>query len=86
MQSKIDKSSNFDPTKDTRTQKQKKAYKDMQDARRKARQEMKDYDKIKGVLGNDAPKTLGAYRRMKREKSKGYLKLQQRMRDLNKNA
>lgn len=86
VQSKIDKSSNFDPTKDTRTQKQKKAYKDMQDARRKARQEMKDYDKIKGVLGDDAPKTLGAYRRMKREKSKGYLKLQQRMRDLNKNA
>lgn len=86
IQKKIDDSKDFDPTKDTRTQKQKKAYKDMQDARRKARQEMKDYDKIKGVLGNDAPKTLGAYRRMKREKSKGYLKLQQRMRDLNKNA
>lgn len=86
IQKKIDDSKDFDPTKDTRTQKQKKAYKDMQDARRKARQEMKDYDKIKGVLGDDAPKTLGAYRRMKREKSKGYLNLQQRMRDLNKNA
>lgn len=86
VQSKIDKSSNFDPTKDTRTEKQKKAYKDMQDARRKARQEMKDYDKIKGVLGDDAPKTLGAYRRMKREKSKGYLKLQSKMRALNKKA
>lgn len=86
IQNKIEDSKDFDPTKDTRTQKQKKAYKDMQDARRKARQEMKDYDKIKGVLGDDAPKTLGAYRRMKREKSKGYLKLQQRMRDLNKNA
>lgn len=86
IQKKIEDSKDFDPTKDTRTEKQKKAYKDMQDARRKARQEMKDYDKIKGVLGDDAPKTLGAYRRMKREKSKGYLKLQQRMRDLNKNA
>lgn len=86
INTKIEESKQFDPTKDTRTQKQKKAYKNMQDARRKARQEMKDYDKIKGVLGDDAPKTLGAYRRMKREKSKGYLELQQRMRDLNKNA
>lgn len=86
IQKKIEDSKDFDPTKDTRTQKQKKAYKDMQDARRKARQEMKDYDKIKGVLGDDAPKTLGAYRRMKREKSKGYLKLQSKMRALNKKA
>lgn len=86
IQKKIEDSKDFDPTKDTRTEKQKKAYKDMQDARRKARQEMKDYDKIKGVLGDDAPKTLGAYRRMKHEKSKGYLKLQSKMRALNKKA
>lgn len=84
IQNKIDDSKNFDPKKDDRTEEQKKAYKDMQDARRKARQEMKDYDKIKSVLGNDAPKTLGAYRRMKREKSKGYIKLQSKMRELNK--
>lgn len=84
IQNKINNSKNFDPKKDDRTEEQKKAYKDMQDARRKARQEMKDYDKIKSVLGNDAPKTLGAYRRMKREKSKGYIKLQSKMRELNK--
>lgn len=84
IQNKINDSKNFDPKKDDRTEGQKKAYKDMQDARRKARQEMKDYDKIKSVLGNDAPKTLGAYRRMKREKSKGYIKLQSKMRELNK--
>lgn len=84
IQNKINDSKNFDPKKDDRTEEQKKAYKDMQDARRKARQEMKDYDKIKSVLGNDAPKTLGAYRRMKREKSKGYIKLQSKMRELNK--
>ena len=84
IQNKINDSKNFDPKKDDRTEEQKKAYKDMQDARRKARQEMKDYDKIKIVLGNDAPKTLGAYRRMKREKSKGYIKLQSKMRELNK--
>lgn len=84
IQNKINNSKNFDPKKDDRTEEQKKAYKDMQDARRKARREMKDYDKIKSVLGNDAPKTLGAYRRMKREKSKGYIKLQSKMRELNK--
>lgn len=84
IQNKINDSKNFDPKKDDRTEEQKKAYKDMQEARRKARQEMKDYDKIKSVLGNDAPKTLGAYRRMKRDKSKGYIKIQKKMRELNK--
>lgn len=84
IQNKINDSKDFDPEKDDRTKEQKKAYKDMQDARRKARQEMKDYDKIKSVLGNGAPKTLGAYRRMKRDKTKGYIILQKKMRELNK--
>lgn len=82
IQEKIELSKDFDPTKDRRTEEQKKAYNKMQNARRKARQEVKDYDKIKSVLGNDAPKTIGAYRRMKRGKTKGYLEIQRRMRAL----
>lgn len=82
IQEKIELSKEFDPTKDRRTEEQKQAYNKMQNARRKARQEVKDYDKIKSVLGNDAPKTIGAYRRMKRGKTKGYLEIQRRMREL----
>lgn len=82
VQEKIDLSKEFDPTKDRRTEEQKASYKKMQDARRKARQEVKEYDKIKSILGNDAPKNIGAYRRMKRNKSKGYLEIQRRMRAL----
>lgn len=85
VDAKIKKGKQFDPSKDSRTEKQKKEYKEMQEARRKARQEMKQYDKIKGVLGDDAPKTLGAYRRMKRSKSKRYQEIQTQMRSLNKN-
>ena len=81
---KIEKGKGFDPTKDTRTEKQKKEYKEMQEARRKARQEMKQYDKIKSVLGDDAPKTLGGFRRMKRSNSKKYQEIQAKMRELNK--
>lgn len=82
IQEKIELSKEFDPTKDRRTKEQKQAYNKMQNARRKARQEVKDYDKIKSVLGNEAPKTIGAYRRMKRGKTKGYLEIQRRMREL----
>lgn len=81
---KIQKGKAFDPTKDTRTAKQKKEYDDIQRRRRNARQEMKQYDKIKSVLGDDAPKSLGAYRRMKNNKTKGYNEIQAKMRALSK--
>lgn len=84
INTKIEESKQFDPSKDNRTASQKRKYKEMQDARRKARQEMKQYDKIKGVLGDDAPKTIGAYRRMKRSNSKRYQEIQAKMRKLNK--
>ena len=84
INTKIEESKQFDPSKDNRTAEQKRKYKEMQDARRKARQEMKQYDKIKGVLGDDAPKTIGAYRRMKRSNSKRYQEIQAKMRSLNK--
>lgn len=73
----------FDPNKDTRTKSQKEKYKQAQEKKRRARQELKQYDKIKGVLGDDAPKTLGAFRRMKRKQTKGYKELQSKMRELN---
>lgn len=85
INTKIEESKQFDPSKDNRTAEQKRKYKEMQDARRKARQEMKQYDKIKGVLGDDAPKTIGAFRRMKRSNSKRYQEIQAQMRSLNKN-
>lgn len=85
INTKIEESKQFDPSKDNRTASQKRKYKEMQDARRKARQEMKQYAKIKGVLGDDAPKTIGAYRRMKRSNSKRYQEIQAQMRSLNKN-
>ncbi|WP_445506801.1 phage minor capsid protein [Niallia sp. 03190] len=72
IQVEKDKWKNFDPEKDTRTAAQKKAYEKEQAIRRKANQEKKDYAKIVSVLGNDAPKTLGAYRRMKKANSSGY--------------
>lgn len=84
INAKIEKSKQFDPSKDDRTAEQKRKYKEMQEARRKARQEMKQYAKIKGVLGDDAPKTIGAYRRMKRSNSKRYQEIQAQMRSLNK--
>lgn len=82
IKQKEKKGRSFDPTKDTRTEKQKREYKEIQDKRRIARQELKEYDKIKSVLGNEAPKTLGAYRRMKRNKTKGYDKIVSKMRSL----
>lgn len=81
---KIKKGKTFNPNVDARTKKQKEEYDDIQRRRRIARQEVKQYDKIKGVLGNDAPKTIGAYRRMKRSKSKRYKEIQAQMRSLNK--
>lgn len=83
---KIKKGELFDPKKDTRTKQQKEMYDDIQRRRRTARQEMKQYDKIKSVLGDDAPKTIGAFRRMKRSNSKRYKEIQAKMRELSRNS
>ena len=83
---KIKKGKTFNPNVDKRTKKQKEQYEDIQRRRRIARQEVKQYDKIKSVLGDDAPKTIGAYRRMKRANSKRYREIQAQMRSLNKNS
>ncbi|MCI2256509.1 phage minor capsid protein [Domibacillus sp. PGB-M46] len=65
----------FHPEKDTRTPVQRKAYAKEQEIRRKAREEVKYYKRMKAVLGNGAPTTVGAFRRMKRSNSKGWQKL-----------
>lgn len=74
------KSKQFDPSIDKRTKKQREAYENDQKAKVKARNELKQYQRMVAVLGDDAPKTLGAYRRMKRGNTKGYRELQRKLR------
>ncbi|WP_018391837.1 phage minor capsid protein [Bacillus sp. 37MA] len=67
---------NFDPDEDTRTPAQRRAYEKEQEIRRVARQEAKAYEKMKAALGDKAPKTIGAYRRMKRKNDNKWQQLQ----------
>lgn len=76
----VAKGKDFNPNLDPRTKKQRESYERDQQRKRKARQEMKDYNSIKAILGDDAPKTLGAYRRMKRANSTGYVKMKKKLR------
>lgn len=71
----------FNPDVDKRTKAQRKAYDNDQTAKRKAREELKQYNNIVARLGKEAPKTLGAFRRMKRAKSKGYRELMSKLRN-----
>ncbi|MBO3062728.1 phage minor capsid protein [Mammaliicoccus fleurettii] len=76
----VAKGKDFNPNLDPRTKKQRESYEHDQQLKRKARQEMKDYNSIKAILGDDAPKSLGAYRRMKRSNSTGYVKMKKKLR------
>jgi hypothetical protein len=76
-----DKKKKYEPEKDDRTEAQKKAYQKEQAIRRKANEEKKDYEAIKAVLGDKAPKTLGAFRRMRRKKDLGWQGLQKSYRE-----
>lgn len=78
------KAAEFDPNKDTRSESQKKAYADKQDLNRKRNQEKKDYAQMKATLGDEAPKTLGAYRRMKHSGSTRFVELKQRHAQINR--
>lgn len=72
-----DKKKKYEPGKDNRTPAQIKAYETEQAIRRKANQEKKDYEKLKAVLGEDKmPKTLGAFRRLRRKNDLGWKQLQ----------
>lgn len=57
----------FDQDDDPRTRAQKSLYKTEQAIRRKTNQEKKDYRLLKATDPDNAPKSLGAYRRMKRK-------------------
>lgn len=66
----------FDPEKDPRTEKQKKAYEREQAARRRANEEKKQFARWQAVMGDENFKTLGAFRRAKRENSIRFQELQ----------
>lgn len=74
------RSSTFNPDVDKRTKAQREAYESDQAAKRRARAELKQYNNIVAKLGKDAPKTLGAFRRMKRSNSTGYRELMSKLR------
>lgn len=69
------KSKAFDPDKDTRSKSQKEAYAEQQRLHRINNYEKKRYADIKGLLGDDAPANLGAFKRMKRANTDNYNKL-----------
>lgn len=62
--------------KDIRTKQQKEDYKTEQKARARANNEKKQFMRWQQRLGAEAPKTLGAFRRMKRENSVKFQELQ----------
>lgn len=68
-QSEINKeimnSKKFNPNIDPRAKKQRDAYKQDQNKKRVARNEEKAYIKMKSIIHENAPKSIGAYRRMK---------------------
>ncbi|WP_342512804.1 phage minor capsid protein [Sporosarcina sp. FSL K6-1522] len=66
----------YKPWDDPRTPAQKRAYEREQTARRKANDEKKQYARWKMALGDDAPKTLGAFRRMKRQGTTKFQEMQ----------
>lgn len=66
----------YSPERDMRTPAQKKAYAKEQEARRKANEEKKQFMRWQSLLGADAPKTLGSFRRMKRENTLKFQELE----------
>ncbi|TDM49990.1 hypothetical protein ETI06_05820 [Macrococcoides goetzii] len=85
-QSEINKeimnSKKFNPNIDPRAKKQRDAYKQDQEKKRIARQEDKDYIKMKSILGDEAPANVGVYRRYKRNNPEKFNALQQRMKEV----
>lgn len=75
IQEEKDKWKNWNPEKDVRTPAQKKAYEKEQAIRRRANEEKKQFIRWQSVLGAEMPKTLGAFRRMKRANSLRYQEL-----------
>lgn len=72
----------YEPDEDPRTPAQKRAYEKEQKARRQANAEKKQFMRWQAAMGADAPKTLGAFRRMKRENTPKFQELQSNYRSL----
>lgn len=65
---------------DDRTTKQKRDYQELKkqaEEEAEKEQDRKIYEKLVSMLPNDVPKTFGAFRRMKKSNSTGYIKLRQ---------
>jgi len=72
----------FDPNVDTRSESDKKAYAEQQRLNRINNYEKKRYATVVATIGKEnAPKTLGSFKRMKRSNSKGYKELMRKMRE-----
>lgn len=76
----IKRAKSFNPNKDPRTAEQRKKYEVDQEKKRIARAEDKHYAKMVSVLGDKAPKSIGAYRNIKRNNPEKFAALQSMMR------
>jgi Phage minor capsid protein 2 len=76
IQNEKDKWKTWKPTDDPRSKTAKKQYERDQEKRRQANAEKKQYERWKALLGNEAPKTIGAFRRMKRGDTKRFQQLE----------
>lgn len=84
MNREAENSKGFNPDKDTRSESDKKAYAEQQRLNRINNYEKKRYATVVATIGKEnSPKTLGAFKRMKRSNSKGYKELMQKMREAN---
>lgn len=72
---------NFNPNKDTRSRSDKAAYEKRQALNRKRNAEKKQYADYKAVLGDDAPASLGGFRRSKASNSDNFVQMKQDYRD-----
>ena len=81
VQADIERAEAFNPDVDRRPDNIKKAYDKKQASNRKNNYEKKAYARMVAKLGDDAPKSIGAFKRMKRSRSKRYQELQKMMRE-----
>lgn len=75
------RSSGFDQNKDTRSESHKKAYERNQKRNAVRNEEKKQYARYKAILGDNAPKTLGGFRRSKSSNSDNFVQLKKDYRE-----
>ncbi|MFB1100900.1 phage minor capsid protein [Terribacillus sp. JSM ZJ617] len=83
IQLEKDKWTDWKPTDDPRSKTAKKQYERDQEKRRQANAEKKEYAQWKAMFGDEAPKTIGSFRRMKRANSTNYQQLEKRFKKEN---